>query len=42
MEQVVTAHSQLRSILWVVEAAFIAVCLITAYQIGMEAKGSTI
>jgi hypothetical protein len=42
MERVVTAHRQLRCILWVAEAAIVAICLITAYQIGMEAKGSTI
>jgi hypothetical protein len=42
MERVVTAHRQLRCILWIAEAAIVSICLITAYQIGMEAKGSTI
>jgi hypothetical protein len=42
MERVLTAHRQLRCILWVAEAAIITICLITAYQIGMEAKDSTV
>lgn len=36
MERVKTAHRQLRCILWVAEAAIIAIALVTAYQIGME------
>jgi hypothetical protein len=35
-----TAHRQLRCILWVAEAAIITICAITAVQIGTEARGS--
>jgi hypothetical protein len=42
MEQVVTAHRQLRCILWVAEAAIISVCVVIAVQIGMEAKEAKI
>jgi hypothetical protein len=40
MERVLTAHRQLRCILWIVEAAIITICLITAAQIGTEKGGS--
>ena len=42
MERVVTAHRQLRCILWVAEAAIISVCALIAVQIGMEAKEAKI
>ena len=42
MERVKTAHRQLRCILWVAEAAIIAIALVTAYQIGMEFKDAKI
>ena len=42
MERVKTAHRQLRCILWVAEAAIIAIALVTAYQIGMESKDAKI
>jgi hypothetical protein len=40
MERGLTAHRQLLCILWVVEAAIITICLITAAQIGTEKGGS--
>jgi hypothetical protein len=42
MEQALTAHRQLRCILWVAEAAIISVCVVIAVQIGMEAKEAKI
>ena len=42
MERVLTAHRQLRCILWVVEAAIIGIGLFVAYQIGMESKDAVI